>query len=102
MATATQTKIRPLHDKVLIKRAEPQKQTKSGIYLPESAAEKPQEAEVLAVGDGKLLENGQRSEFQVKVGDKILISKWGGTEIKIDDEEMLIISEEDILGIIEQ
>jgi chaperonin GroES len=101
MATATQTKVRPLNEKVLIKRAEAQTQTKSGLYLPESAAEKPQEAEVIAVGDGKLLESGERAQFQVKPGDRVLISKWGGTEIKIDEVDYLILNEEDILAVIE-
>ncbi|MCC7147315.1 MAG: co-chaperone GroES [Phycisphaeraceae bacterium] len=100
-ATASKIKIRPLGDKVLVKRVEPESRTKTGIYLPETAKEKPQEAQVKAIGDGKLLENGQRAKFQVKVGDRILLSKWGGTEIKIDDEDLLIISEDEILGIIE-
>ena len=95
------TKIRPLGDKILVKRAEAKTKTKTGIYLPETAKEKPQEATVVAVGDGRLLENGKRAPFQVKKGDKILIGKWGGTEIKIDDEEMLIMSEDDVLGIID-
>lgn len=99
-ATATKTKIKPLGDKVLVKRAEAETKTRSGIFLPEAAKEKPQEAEVLAIGDGKLLDNGQRAKFQVKVGDRILLSKWGGTEIKVDDQELLIISEDDILGVI--
>jgi len=93
-------KIRPLGDKILVKRVEAETKTKSGIYLPESAKEKPQEATVVAVGDGKLLENGKRAEFQVKKGDKVLISKWGGTEIKIEGEEMLILSEDDILAVV--
>ncbi|MCC7203690.1 MAG: co-chaperone GroES [Phycisphaeraceae bacterium] len=99
-ATATKTRIKPLGDKVLVKRAEAETKTKTGIFLPEAAKEKPQEAEVLAIGDGKLLDNGQRAKFQVKVGDRILLSKWGGTEIKVDDQELLIISEDDILGVI--
>merc|ERR1711964_47548 len=93
--------LRPLGDKVLVKRAEAESQTQSGIFLPESAKEKPQEAKVVAVGDGKVLDNGDRSDFQVKIGDKILIGKWGGTEVKIDDEEMLIMGEDDILGVVE-
>jgi chaperonin GroES len=93
-------KVRPLGDKILVKRVEAQSKTKSGIYLPETAKEKPQEATVVAVGDGRLLENGQRAPFQVKKGDKILIGKWGGTEIKIDDQEMLVMSEDDVLAVI--
>lgn len=94
-------KVRPLGDKVLVKRVEADAQTKSGIYLPETAKEKPQEAKVIAVGDGRLLENGKRAPFQVKAGDTILIGKWGGTELKLDDQEMLIMSEEDILAVVE-
>ena len=94
-------KLRPLGDKILVKRVEAESQTKSGIYLPESAKEKPQEAEVIAVGAGRLLDSGERADFQVKAGDTVLIGKWGGTEIKIEDEEMLIMGEDDILAIIE-
>lgn len=93
--------IRPLGEKILVKRAEAVDKTATGIYLPEGAKEKPQEAKVVAVGDGKLLDNGERASFQVKKGDTILLGKWGGTEIKIDDEEMLILSEDDILAIVE-
>jgi chaperonin GroES len=77
-----------------------QEKTKNGIYLPESAKEKPQQAEVLAVGEGRLLDNGQRVAFQVKVGDKVLIGKWGGTEVKVDDQEVLVLSEDDVLAIV--
>ena len=94
-------KLRPLGDKVLVKRVEVETQTKSGIYLPESAKEKPQEARIVAIGDGKVLDNGDRAEFQVKVGDKILLGKWGGTEVKLSDEEMLILEESDILAVID-
>ncbi|MCX5662991.1 MAG: co-chaperone GroES [Planctomycetota bacterium] len=94
-------KIRPLGDKVLVKRVEALTKTKTGIFLPETAKEKPQEATVVAVGDGKLLENGTRASFQVKKGDKILIGKWGGTEIKVEGEEMLMLSEEEILGVLD-
>ena len=75
-------KLRPLSDKVLVKRQEAETQTKSGIFLPETAKEKPQQATVVAVGEGKLLDNGKRTAFQVKKGDKVLIGKWGGTELK--------------------
>ncbi|MBH05863.1 MAG: co-chaperone GroES [Phycisphaeraceae bacterium] len=94
-------KLRPLGDKVLVKRVEVETQTKSGIYLPESAKEKPQEASIVAIGDGKVLDNGDRADFQVKVGDKILLGKWGGTEVKLGDEEMLILEESDILAVMD-
>ena len=95
------TKLRPLGDKILIRRAEAETQTASGIFLPESAKEKPQQATVIAVGDGKALDDGTRAEPQVRIGDNILIGKWGGTEVKVDDEEMLILDEGDVLGVIE-
>jgi chaperonin GroES len=110
MATATApaptksksaTKVRPLGDKILVKRVEAEAKTKSGLFLPETAKEKPQEATVIAVGDGKVLDSGERAPFQVKKGDKILLGKWGGTEIKLDDETLLIVTEDDILAIIE-
>ena len=94
-------KVRPLGDKILVKRVEAQSKTKSGIYLPETAKEKPQEATVVAVGDGRLLENGKRAPFQVKKGDKVIIGKWGGTELKVDGQEMLVMSEDEVLAIIE-
>lgn len=94
-------KVKPLGDKVLVKRAEAQTKTKSGIFLPETAKEKPQEATVVAVGDGKLLDSGKRADFQVKKGDRVIIGKWGGTEIKIDGEEHLVLSEDEILGVID-
>lgn len=93
-------KLRPLGDKVLVKRTKAESKTKSGIYLPETAKEKPQKATVIAIGDGKLLDNGQRAKFHVKKGDKVLIGKWGGTELKIDDEEMLVMSEDEILAVL--
>jgi chaperonin GroES len=93
--------IRPLGEKILVKRLEAEEKTASGIYLPEGAKEKPQEAKVVAVGDGRLLDNGKRADFQVKKGDTVLLGKWGGTEIKIDGEEMLILGEDDILAIVE-
>jgi chaperonin GroES len=102
-ATATKSKIRirPLGDKVLVKRVDVDNQTKGGIYLPESAKEKPQEATVLAVGEGKTLENGTTVPMQVKVGDRVLLGKWGGTEIKLDDQELLIVGQDEILGIVQ-
>ena len=93
--------IRPLGDKIVVKRKDPETQTASGIYLPESAKEKPQEATVIAVGDGRALKDGTRAEFTVKKGDTVLLSKWGGTEVKVGDDELLILPEEDLLGIVE-
>lgn len=94
-------KLRPLADKILVKRVEAQTKTKTGIFLPESAAEKPQQAKVIAVGSGRLTDSGKRVDFQIKKGDTVLLNKWGGSEIKIDGEEMLVLSEEEILGIVE-
>ncbi len=102
MATATKSKvnIRPLGEKILVKRKEAETQTASGIFLPESATEKPQEAQVVAVGDGKLLDSGERADFQVKVGDTILLSKWGGTEVTVEGVDYMILSEDDVLAIV--
>lgn len=94
-------KIRPLADKVLIKRLEAETTTKGGIVLPDSAKEKPRRGKVISLGDGKLLDNGQRSEFQVKKGDLVLFSPYGGTEIKVDGEELLIMDESDIMAVLE-
>ena len=95
------TKIQPLGTRVLVKRIEEEEQkSDGGIFLPDTAKEKPQEAEVVALGTGKN-DEGEIVEFSVKVGDKVLISKYGGTEVKIDGDECLILSESDILGIIE-
>ena len=93
-------KLRPLADKVLIKRVEAEAVTTGGIVLPESAKEKPRRGKIIALGDGKLLDNGKRSEFQVKVGDTVLFTSYGGTEIKVDGEELLIMEESDILAIL--
>ena len=102
--TATQTKanIRPLGDRVLVKAVERAEQTKSGIFLPDTVQEKPQEAVVVAVGNGKLLDNGTRIPIDLKPGDKILYSKYAGTEIKQDDQEYLILRESDILAVISE
>ncbi len=94
-------KIRPLADKVLIKRLEAETTTKGGIVLPDSAQEKPRKGEIISTGDGKLLDNGDRSEFQVKAGDIVLFSSYGGTEIKLDGQEYLIMDESDIMAILE-
>ena len=95
-------KIRPLQDRIIVKRLEGEGKTKGGIIIPDSAKEKPMEGKVIAVGNGKLLENGQRSTPEVKVGDHVLFGKYAGTEVKIDGEEHLILREDDILGIIEK
>ncbi|MDR4499170.1 MAG: co-chaperone GroES [Candidatus Scalindua sp.] len=94
-------KTKPIGEKILIKRSESAKKTAGGIVLPDSAKEKPKEGTVIALGDGKLLDNGQRSKFQVKKGDNVVFSSYAGTEITIDDVEYLLMSEDDILAIIE-
>ena len=93
--------IRPLHDRVVIRRKEEETTTPGGIVLPETAAEKPIQGEVIAVGNGKLLENGDVRPLDVKVGDTVLFGKYAGTEVKLGDEEVLVMREEDILGVIE-
>ncbi len=94
-------KIKPLNDKILVKRLEAEEVTKGGIVLPDAAKEKPKEGTVLALGDGKLLDDGQRALFQVKVGDRILFTSYAGTDIKIDGEEYMILGEDDILAVID-
>jgi chaperonin GroES len=94
-------KIRPLQDRIIVKRMEEEEMTKGGIIIPDSAKEKPMEGKVIAVGNGKILDNGQKTTPDVKAGDKVLFSKYAGTEVKIDGEEHLIMREDDILGIIE-
>jgi len=94
-------KIRPLQDRVIVKRLEEEEKTKGGIIIPDTAKEKPQEGKVIAVGKGKVTEDGKVIPLDVKVGDKILFGKYAGTEVKIGGEEHLIMREEDILGIIE-
>ncbi len=93
-------KIRPLHDRVVVKRVEEETKTAGGIVLPGSAAEKPSEGEVLAVGSGKPLDNGQVRALEVKVGDKVLFGKYSGTEVKVDGEQLIVMREEDIMGIL--
>ncbi len=100
MATVS-VKLRPLGDRVVVKAISRETVTKSGIVLPDTAKEKPQEGEILAVGPGKVLDNGKRVTLEVKVGQKILFAKYGGTEVKIDGEEYLILRESDIMGIVE-
>jgi len=93
--------LRPLHDRVLVKRLDEGEQKRGGIIIPDSAKEKPQQAEVRAVGNGKLLETGKRVAPEVKAGDRILFGKYSGSEIKIDGEELLILREDEILGVLE-
>jgi len=94
-------KFRPLHDRVLLRRVEEENLTSGGIIIPDSAQEKPMEGEILAVGPGAVDEKGVRVPLDVKVGDRVLFGKWSGTETKIDGEELLILKEADIMGIIE-
>ncbi|HEY2012449.1 MAG TPA: co-chaperone GroES [Bryobacteraceae bacterium] len=93
--------LRPLHDRVMVKRLEEAEQVRGGIIIPDTAKEKPQQAEVKAVGNGKLLDNGERVALEVKAGDRILFGKYSGSEIKIDGEEYLILKEDEILGVLE-
>ena len=92
---------RPLHDRILIKRIEEKETVKGGIIIPDTAKEKPQEGEVIAVGNGKKTEDGKIIPLDVKAGDRILFGKYSGTEIKIDNEEFLILKEEEVLGVVE-
>ena len=101
MATATKTKLRPLHDRVLVKRLEDRNERHGSIIIPDSAKEKPQEGKVIAAGTGKVTEEGKRLPLAVKEGDRILFGKYSGSEVKLDGEEYLILREEDILGILE-
>jgi chaperonin GroES len=94
-------KIRPLHDRILIRRIEEQETVRGGIIIPDTAKEKPQEGEAIAVGNGKILENGQRVPLDVKAGDRILFGKYAGSEIKIEGEEYLILREDEVLGVLE-
>jgi chaperonin GroES len=94
-------KIRPLHDRVIVKRIEKDNKTKGGLFIPDTAKEKPVEGTVLAVGNGKVLDDGSVRKLEVKEGDRILFGKYSGTEVKLDGEEHLIMREDDILGIVE-
>ncbi len=93
--------IRPLHDRVVAKRIESQEEVRGGIIIPDTAKEKPQEAEIIAVGPGKLDDSGNRTPMDVKAGDRVLVGKYSGSEIKIADEELVIMREDEILGVIE-
>ncbi|MDI9612033.1 MAG: co-chaperone GroES [Acidobacteriota bacterium] len=92
--------VRPLHDRVLVKRTEEKEVVKGGIIIPDTAKEKPMEGEVIAVGDGKVLDDGKRAAMDVKAGDRILFGKYSGTEIKIDDQEYVIMREDEILAVL--
>jgi chaperonin GroES len=94
--------IRPLHDRLIVKRLEEEERTKGGIIIPDNAKEKPQEGEVIAVGNGKVLDDGKRVPLEIKKGDRVLFGKYSGTEIKVDGSEFLMMREEDILGIVEK
>ena len=94
-------KVRPLHDRLVVRRIEEKETVKGGIIIPDTAKEKPQEGEVIAVGEGKKLDSGERVPLDVKEGDRVLFGKYAGTEIKLDGEEYLIMREDDILGVIE-
>jgi chaperonin GroES len=93
--------IRPLHDRVVIKRLEAEEKTATGIILPGAAAEKPDMGEVLAVGNGKILENGERRPLELKVGNKVIFGKYSGQTVKIDGDEVLVMREEDVMAIVE-
>ena len=101
MATAIATKLRPLGDRVVIKPTPREEMTKSGIVLPDTAKEKPQEGTILSAGPGRLNDDGKREAMDVKEGDKVLYAKYAGTEFKIDGDELLIVSQKDILAIVE-
>ncbi len=96
------SKIRPLHDRVIVKREEDERKSPGGIVIPDSASEKPSKGRVVAVGTGKLLEDGKVRPLDVKVGDKVLFGKYSGTEVKVDGDDVLVMREEDILAVIEK
>ncbi|MBB6169975.1 chaperonin GroES [Nocardiopsis mwathae] len=102
MSTATKTVLKPLEDRVVVKTLEAEQTTASGLVIPDTAKEKPQEGEVLAVGPGRLDDNGKRVALDVKVGDVVLYSKYGGTEVKYDNEEYLVLSARDLLAVVEK
>jgi chaperonin GroES len=100
MAQAAKTKLHPLHDRILVKRVEEEEVRRGGIIVPDTAKEKPQEGKVIAVGTGKVTEDGKKLPLDVKAGDRILFGKYSGSEVRIDDQEYLIMKEEDVLGIL--
>ncbi len=93
--------LRPLHDRVIVKRLEEERTTPGGIVIPDSAAEKPIRGEVVAVGNGKILDDGSKRELDIKAGDKVLFGKYSGTEVKVDDDELLVMREDDVMAVIE-
>jgi len=93
--------LRPLHDRVIVKRVEEERTTPGGIVIPDSAAEKPIRGEVVAVGNGKILDDGSKRELDIKVGDKVLFGKYSGTEVKVDDDDLLVMREDDVMAVIE-
>ena len=95
-------KIRPLHDRVIVKRIEEERKTAGGIFIPENAAEKPDQGEVLAIGTGKVMEDGKIRPLAVKFGDRVLFGKYSGTTVKMDGNELLVMREEDIMGVVVQ
>jgi len=95
-------KIRPLHDRIIVKRLEEERKTASGIVIPDTAAEKPDQGEVVAVGKGKVLDDGKVRNLEVKVGDRILFGKYSGQTVKVEGEELLVMREEDVMGVIEK
>jgi chaperonin GroES len=101
-ATASASKLRPLGDRVVVKPTPREEMTKSGIVLPDTAKEKPQEGAVLAIGPGRILDDGKREAMDVQVGNKVLYAKYAGTEFKVDGDELLIVSQKDILAIVEE
>lgn len=94
-------KLRPLHDRVIVKRMEEERMSAGGIVIPDSATEKPIRGEILAVGNGKILENGDKRPLDISVGDRVLFGKYSGTEVKVDGEELVVMREEDIMAVIE-
>ena len=95
-------KIRPLHDRVIVKRLEEERKTASGLVIPDSAAEKPDQGEIMAIGKGKIMEDGKVRALDVKVGDKVLFGKYSGQTVKVEGEELLVMREEDIMGVVEK
>jgi chaperonin GroES len=93
--------IRPLHDRVVVRRMEEERTSAGGIVIPDSAAEKPIQGEIVAVGNGKIMDNGDHRSLDVKVGDRVLFGKYSGTEVKLDGEELLVMREDDIMGVVE-
>jgi chaperonin GroES len=94
--------LRPLHDRVLVRRLEEQESMRGGLFIPDSAKEKPQQAEVIAAGNGKLLDNGERAPLEVKAGDRILFGKYSGSEVRIEGNDYLILREDEILGVLDK